>query len=92
MRKKKLEYGDGSVYQRADGMWVAKYRISGKAKYLYSKTEKGARQKLNDLKSSPKILAYTSPGNILLTEYITMWFQSYKDIKVKRGCDTILQV
>ena len=34
--------GDGSVYQRKDGSWVAQFQ----GKYRYAQTEEAAKQKL----------------------------------------------
>lgn len=87
MRKKKATYGNGSIYQRADGMWAAKYKPTpySKTKYLYAKTERGVRQKLNDLKNAPETLITTSPKDILLIDYITIWFRTYKRPKIKQS-------
>ena len=39
--KTNRHYGEGSIYQRKDGRWVAKYRDEAMAKpqYLYGSTE-----------------------------------------------------
>ena len=85
MAKKKLYHGEGSIYQRADGMWVAKYRINtdSKPKYLYSTTEKGARQKLRDLKNTPEVVTVTSPQKATLADYVSHWLQTYKKPTIK---------
>ena len=54
--KARREYGSGSISQRKDGSWTARFSIgvneSGKPKIkaLYGKTEKEVRRKLNDFK------------------------------------------
>ncbi len=50
--KTNRHYGEGSVYQRKDGRWVAKYRDEEMAKpqYLYGSTEAEVRRKLRDWK------------------------------------------
>lgn len=85
MAKKNLHHGEGSIYQRADGMWVAKYRINtdSKPKYLYSTTEKGVRQKLRDLKNLPEVVIVTSPQNATLADYVSHWLQTYKKPTIK---------
>ncbi len=50
--KTNRHYGEGSIYQRKDGRWVAKYRDEAMAKpqYLYGSTEAEVRRKLRDWK------------------------------------------
>ena len=86
MAKKKSTYGSGSIYQRSDGMWVAKYKPNqaSRTKYLYAKTERDVRQKLRDLKNSPDVVASTSPLNVRLVDYIGRWMQTYKKPTIKQ--------
>jgi len=51
-KKNYNRYGDGSIYQRKDGYFVAKYKPNNNAKPIirYAKTEKGAKEKLKELK------------------------------------------
>lgn len=42
-------YGNGSVYQRKDGRWIAKVYIDGKAVTRYAKSEKEAYERLSEL-------------------------------------------
>jgi integrase len=44
--------GEGSVYERKDGYWVAQY----KGQYRYAKTKKDAKKKLLDLLSAGEVL------------------------------------
>lgn len=40
--------GEGALYQRKDGLWVAESKVGGKKKYLYGRTKKAAFQKKKD--------------------------------------------
>jgi hypothetical protein len=40
--------GEGSVYQRKDGLWVARYVAAGKRKYVYGKSKKAVTDKLRE--------------------------------------------
>jgi integrase len=40
--------GEGSIYRRKDGLWVACYEAAGKRKYLYGKTRKVVANKLRE--------------------------------------------
>lgn len=43
------DYGNGSVYQRKDGRWIAAIIVNGKKRVRYAKSEKEARNKLKEL-------------------------------------------
>jgi integrase len=45
--------GDGSIYQRADGLWVGRVSIDGKLRQVSARTQTLASQKLQKLKQSP---------------------------------------
>ncbi len=51
-QRKKSVRGGGSVFQRQDGRWEAKFKVeeTGKYKSLYDATEKGAYRKLEEAK------------------------------------------
>jgi integrase len=38
--------GEGSIYRRKDGRWVAQYEVGGKRRYIYGKTRKEVATKL----------------------------------------------
>ena len=46
------DYGEGSVFERKDGLWVARYIADGKRKSLYEKTEKEVKKKLREYKTN----------------------------------------
>ncbi len=73
--------GDGSVYQRKDGSWVAQFQ----GKYRYAQTEEATKQKLYKMltgaeESKPKTIAVGK----LLDEYIAAVSVNLKPRTVKR--------
>ena len=52
IQKPKRKYGEGSIYQRKDGRWVAKYKSVNMLKtcVVYAKSESEAKRKLRELK------------------------------------------
>jgi hypothetical protein len=44
--------GEGSVYQRRDGLWVGRYEAAGRRKYVYGKSKKAVTDKLRERLSS----------------------------------------
>jgi integrase len=78
--------GDGSVYQRKDGSWVAQFQ----GKYRYGQTEDAAKQKLYKMltgaeESKPKTITVAK----LLDEYITAATPNLKPRTVKRYREAI---
>ena len=61
------KHGEGSIYQRKDGSWVAQF----KGKYRYAKDEESAKRKLYAMLSGAE---ETKPANITvaaaLDEYL----------------------
>lgn len=74
-----MAYGSGSVYQRkSDKQWVGKYYVHGKAKLVYARTKKEAREKLRDA-----ILERDSGHTVAgrrqtLTDYLAWWLMTIK--------------
>ena len=56
----------GSLYQRADGLWVAAVTLAGKRIVKYGKSKQEARQRLNEL------LAATAAGTLAAPSRITL--------------------
>lgn len=79
-------HGDGSIYQRKDGYWVAKYRpsISTPIKYIYGKSETEVKKKLQKAKNTPEAMIARAPLNATLIEYISSWLKTYKKPSVKQ--------
>lgn len=54
-------YGDGTVYQRADGSWAAQLVVNGKRVTRYAPTKKAAQAKLRELRQQAK----TAPASLV---------------------------
>lgn len=81
MAKKRRSRGDGSVYQRKDGLWVAKYEAvmpSGepKTKYLYAKTRKAAAARLREALAARENGTAADDGGLTVGKYLTRWLES----------------
>jgi integrase len=78
-KQKRRGAGEGTVYQRKDGRWVAEIRLEdGKRKPLYAKTQELAIQKLRQAQYEQKqgILA-TGPKQ-KVGEYLIYWLDQVK--------------
>lgn len=69
--------GNGSVFQRKDGYWVAKYKdADGKTRYLYRKTKAEARAALREaLKDRDAGIA---PSKLTVKDVLYCWLQESK--------------
>ncbi len=80
----------GSVYQRKDGRWVAKYQdLDGSWRCLYRKTKQEAKQALLEaLRDQEEGI---SPERLTVREYLEDWLEgqrgvvSERTLIVKRG-------
>src|SRR5215211_6151341 len=80
MPKKRRGNGEGSIYQRKDGLWVGQYKVQTpngtKTKYIYSKNRKDAAAKL------AKAIAERDSGIVFdseslnLSDYLDRWLKS----------------
>jgi integrase len=72
--------GEGSVYQRKDGLWVGQYKVETangtKRRYIYSKSRKDAATKLAAaIAERDKGIVFDS-GSLTLEEYLSRWLES----------------
>lgn len=70
IQKPKRKYGEGSIYQRNDGRWVAKYKSANMLKpcVVYAKSESEAKRKLRELKRTlQKVLSKAQAGVSVIT-------------------------
>ena len=73
--------GEGSVYKRSDGRWTAAYFDENmKRKYVYGKTQKEARQKLQE-----KMLetSFEKQEEYYLKDWIKIYLEAYKKNEIK---------
>src|SRR4051812_47809959 len=66
--------GDGSVYERGDGRWVASLRlVSGKRISRYCKTRAEANATLQDLRRQHIQGRLTGPTKLTLKDWVASW-------------------
>ena len=71
--------GEGSVYQRKDGRWVAEYRdAKDKVKYIYRKSRDEARKALREaLKDRDE--GYVPADKLTLGLYVDGWMEERRN-------------
>jgi integrase len=79
-RTKKRANGEGTVYQRADGLWVAQMvvRSTGKRRSFYGRTQKDVLQKLKAAQAEETSGTYIEPSKITVAEWLDTWLKTYK--------------
>ena len=86
-RRKKGIRGAGTVFQRQDGRWEAKFKVeeTGKFKSLYAPTEKEAYGKLQKALQEQKqgILA-TGPRQ-KLSDFLPWWLEEVRQFKIRKS-------
>ena len=84
IQKPKRKYGEGSIYQRKDGRWVAKYKSVNMLKpcVVYAKSESEAKRKLRELKKdAAKGIAECK--KMLFCDYAERWLYTFKQHSVE---------
>lgn len=86
-RKKanKRANGEGSIRQRADGTWEARYctgqtnPATGKPvrKSIYGKTQAEVRKKLTEITKSLDDGSYIEPSKMTLSKWLDLWLEEY---------------
>jgi integrase len=81
------EYGEGSVFQRKDGRWVAAIRLeNGKKKLIYCKSEKDARVTLRKALHEKERGILLTGSQYTLKAYLEQWLeQAYKLSAIRTG-------
>lgn len=73
--------GEGSVYRRKDGKWVAAITLppylGGKKKMHYGKTRKECVEWLDETRRSLKTGEYTMNSEISLKEWLDTWLKEW---------------
>jgi integrase len=79
--------GEGSVYRRKDGLWVARYEAAGKRKYLYGKTKKIVTDRLKERLSSGLANLAPEADGMGVGEYLDRWLPTVKGTVKERTWD-----
>ena len=86
---RKRSSGEGTIYQRTDGRWVASLSLgradSGKRKrrVVYGLTQAEAREKLRVLRNQHAIGGLTDPSKSTVGEYLRRWFEDVAKPRLK---------
>jgi integrase len=73
---KRRSKGEGSIYHRADGLWVAQVPlVDGKRKYKYAKTQKEAREWLQKEQRAISDGLVVVDEKILFGDFLDRWFE-----------------
>jgi integrase len=71
--------GEGSIYRRKDGLWVAQYTVGEKKRYIYGKTRKDVATKLSKaIADRDSGLVYDSE-NLKVADYLDRWLDAIRD-------------
>src|SRR5829696_5877940 len=69
--------GEGSIYRRKDGLWVAQYKVQThkgkKTKYIYSKTKKEVAAKLTKAIVDRNFGVVVDAGSPKAGDYLDNW-------------------
>ena len=83
-RKTKGAKGGGTIRQRPDGRWEARYTLgidpgTGKQiqKSVYGKTQKEVAQNLRQITAEIDAKTYVAPCKLSVTEWMAVWAQDY---------------
>jgi integrase len=76
--------GEGSIYRRKDGMWVAQYTIGDKRRYLYGKTKAEVTEKLTKAMADRDSGLVFDAGKMTVGEYLDRWLDSIRDTLRRR--------
>ena len=84
-RKTKGAKGGGTIRQRPDGRWEARYTLgidpgTGKQiqKSVYGKTQKEVRQKLTAITAEIDSGVYQEPCKMTVNEWLDIWLKDYQ--------------
>jgi integrase len=71
--------GEGSIYRRKDGSWVAQYTVGDKRRYIYGKTRKDVASRLSKaIAERDSGIVYDSE-NLKVADYLDRWLDSIRD-------------
>jgi len=73
---KQRGHGEGTIYQRRDGRWVASITLEGrKRKAFYGKTRKEVADKLNKALQEQKQGTLATGPQVRLKDYLNQWLE-----------------
>jgi integrase len=78
-------YGEGSIYQKKDGRWVAALVLPGRQRrYFYGESREEARRKLNQAIKAIDTGTYTDSRGRRLGEFLDQWLEEVVKPRVRQ--------
>ena len=77
MPKKKRANNEGTIRQRDNGTWEARYTVDGKQKSVYGETQAEALKKRREALSSIDRGQYVEPSKMTVAQWLTQWETTY---------------
>jgi integrase len=71
-------HGEGSIYKRKDGLWVAQIYAQGTKLYRYARTQREARDWLQETRNQMQSGLNLSSAHITLNQFLQQWLESHK--------------
>ena len=71
--------GEGSIYRRKDGSWVAQYTVGDKRRYIYGKTRKDVAARLSKAIAERDSGTVYDSENLKVADYLDRWLDSIRD-------------
>src|SRR5829696_6636350 len=71
--------GEGSIYRRKDGSWVAQYTVGDKRRYIYGKTSKDVAARLNKAIAERDFGIVYDSESLKVADYLDTWLDSIRD-------------
>ncbi|HEX4203370.1 MAG TPA: site-specific integrase [Ktedonobacteraceae bacterium] len=86
-QRKRSVHGGGSVFQRKDGRWEAKFKVeeTGKYKSLYARTEKEAYKLLEDAKFQQKQGTLATGPQQTVKDFLEYWLENVEKPTIELG-------
>lgn len=84
-KKARASNGMGSVRQRSDGRWEARYTApDGKQRSVYGKTQKEVTARLRGVQHDMDSGAWTEPSKMTVEEWLGIWLKEYQRHNAER--------
>jgi len=84
-KKARASNGMGSVRQRSDGRWEARYTApDGKQRSIYGKTQKEVIARLRGVQHDMDSGAWTEPSKMTVEEWLEIWLKEYQRHNAER--------
>lgn len=93
---KKRGHGEGSIFQRKDGYWVAQVTVNGRTRQLYGKTRREVQEKKQAIEAEIAKGTYAEPSKITLGDWLARWLETYVKPSVRdttyQNYETLIRV